>query len=437
MLFKLKNINIIQNLILVFIFIVIAVYIIFLAINNKTYDDISKDKLLNIKIIADFEQLNMIFNNPKAEEYIQVDVEINGQTIKNCGLRTKGSSGYSLLNNSSNKFKFGYRLEFDYFNKSQNYNGIKKLYINNGIYDKTYIKEMIAFDIYEKAGVKTPQRCFGEVYINGANQGIYTIVEVPEEDFLIRNYGANYGILYKPKITAEYTPRNAESFVYIDDNIESYPSLYYCEKFGRSFTQNDAINLISYMKAFTNNENLEEYIDVQSVIDYFVVSFFIPNEDSYISRSFRNFYLYQQGKKITILPYDLNIYFIEENSVNKPVLYYNIYKDVQKNPLIYNLLSNTNYQEQYKEKMYKLIETVEDNDWLINRIDFYADLISNSIINNSNNFYDYETFKIAIETFKSTFESRIRSVKKQLDSGIWNQYIYYENQINFKLMSGL
>ena len=59
---------------------------------------------------------------------------------------------------------------------------------------------------------------------------------------------------------------------------------------------------------------------------------------------------------------------------------YNIYKDVQKNPLIYNLLSNTNYQEQYKEKMYKLIETVEDNDWLINRIDFYADLISNSII---------------------------------------------------------
>lgn len=429
-----KDKNLILLFILISLYIIVTTYIIILALTSDTYDDIDKNKLLSIQIIADENDLEKIYDNPELEEYIKVDVIINGKKINNCAIRTKGSSAYKAVAQSNNPNKHGYRLELDYYNKNQSYNGIKKFYLNNNILDPTYLKEMIAYDIYEEAGVATPIRAFTELSINDKNDGIYTIVEIPEEDFLQRHYGSDYGILYKPKITEEYAPENEKSLVYKDNNIESYPIIYYCEKYGRAFTQNEADNLIASLKAISDN-NMEEYVDINSVLDYLAVSFFIPNDDSYISLSFRNFYIYQKDKKITLLPYDLNLYFRYVSFINEPILNYKKYNTEQTKPLIYNLLSNKIYQEQYKNKMYKLIEKLEKNDYLNKRIDFYFKLIEDSLKQNPNNLYSYDRADIAVTAFKEFFEARIRCVKKQLDSGIVNEEIKYENILNVNLLN--
>jgi spore coat protein CotH len=430
--------KLIQNIILIIALVIGAIYILAIIIFNhfnNIVEPINKDKIMTIKIIADDNVLQKMYENAEEEEYISVDVKINGTLIKNCGFRTKGSTSYQVVKASDNPTRFSYRLELDYFVKNQSYDGVKKFYINNGLLDPTYIKEMVGYDIYEKAGVKTPKRALSELIINEKNDGIYTIVEIPEEDFLERNYGSSYGIIYKVKITEKVAPNNEEDLLYKDDNIESYLPIYNCEKFGRVFTKTDASNLISSIKAYTNNENLEEYVNISDTIDYFVGSFFLPNEDSYISESFRNFYIYQSGKQITLLPYDLNLYLRYDNSVNKPILFYDTYKYTENKPLIYNILSNTEYQNEYKEKMYKLIYALKDEDYLNKRIDLYSELISNSIKTNENNLYDYERFEVAIDALKDAFEKRESSVKKQLDSGKCNEYIYYEPYIDKNLIN--
>ena len=426
--------NLILLLIIAFLFIITTTYIIILLLKQETYDEINKNELLSVQIIANEDDINKMYENPELEEYIRVDVIINGKKITNCGFRTKGSSAYKVLEQANNTTKHGYRLELDYYNKNQSYNGIKKFYLNNNILDPTYLKEMIAFDIYEEAGVPTPVRAYTELSINDKNDGIYTIVEIPEEAFLIRNYGYDYGILYKPKITEEYAPENEKSLVYKDDNLDSYPVIKYCEKYGRTFTQTEANNLIASLKAISEN-NMEEYVDIDSVLDYLMVSFFIPNDDSYISKSFRNFYIYQEDKKITLLPYDLNLYFRYTEFLNQPILNYDKYITTESKPLIYNLLSNQKYQEQYKQKMYDLIEKLEKDDFLYKRMEYYYSLISDSIKNNSNNFYSYDRANIAVNAFKEFFEARIRCVKKQLDSGLVNETIMYENTLNVNLLN--
>jgi spore coat protein CotH len=433
-----KSSRVIQNIILIVAFILGIAYILFVTIHNyinNKVDPINKDELMTIKISIDDELYQELYSSPEDENYISVDVEINGKEFKNCGFRTKGSSVYEVVRATDNPTRFGYRLELDYYVKDQNYDGIKKFYLNNGALDPTYIKEMIGYDVYEKAGVKTPKRALSELTINGKNDGIYTIVELPEEDFLQRNYGSNYGIIYKTKITEKTAPDNESSLVYKDDNIETYLPIYNCEKFGRSFTKTDATNIVNALKAISNNENLEEYVNISDTIDYFVGSFFLPNEDSYISESFRNFYIYQSGKQITLLPYDLNLYFRYNDSVNKPVLYYDIYKYTENKPLIYNILSNTEYQNIYIERMYKLLDALSEDDYLIKRIDLYSSLITDSVQTNENNWYDYETFSTAIETFKIAMEARIRSVTKQLDSGNCNEYVDYEPYIDKYLIN--
>ena len=427
---KLKKDSIIQNIILIIILISFFIYLGYVIMWSfkieKIPEYIDKNKLSSLKIIISEEDLEKIQNDPEAEEYVSVDVIINGKEIKNCGFRTKGSTGYSTVKESTNPTRFGYRLELDYFVDNQTYDGISKFYINNGLLDKTYIKEMVAFDIYEKVGVKTPKRSLCELTINDKNDGIYTIVEVADDEFIKRTYGDLSGIIYKVKSGYNTTE---DSFVYIDDNYESYPTITECDKFGKSFTSEDMQNFIKSLEMISKNENIEEYVDVDSVIDYFVASFFIRNDDSFISPSFRNFYVYQDGKKITLLPYDLNLYFRYKNSINTTVLHFDSYNDNPENkPLIYNILSNEIYQEQYKEKMIKLVNKIEEEDFLNSRIDVYANLIDEAA-KNSNNFYTYEDFKIAIPTFKDVFERRKNSVKKQLEVGENYAYIEYEEEI--------
>ena len=427
---KLKRNNFIQTFILILIFIMFLGYICYtisLSIKREQIVEyIDKNKLSDLEIIILENDLEEIYKNPTKEEYVSVDVIINGKKFKNCGFRTKGSTGYDLVKESTNPTRFGYRLELDYFVDGQTYDGVSKFYINNGLTDKTYIKEMLAFDIYEKAGVKTPKRSLCELTINGKNEGIYTIVEVADDKFIERTYGDLSGIIYKVKVRTDDTE---ECFVYSDDNYTSYPAITECEKFGKSFTSKDMQKFIKSLEMISKNENIEEYVDVDSVIDYFVASFFIRNDDSFISPSFRNFYVYQNGNKITLLPYDLNLYFRYKECINTTVLYFDTFNNNPENkPLIYNILNNEVYQQQYKDKMMKLVEEIENEDFLNKRIDVYANLIDEAA-KNPNNFYTYEDFKIAIPVFKDVFERRKNSVKKQLEVGENYAYIKYEEEI--------
>ena len=104
---------------------------------------------------------------------------------------------------------------------------------------------MVAFDIYEKVGVKTPKRSLCELTINDKNDGIYTIVEVADDEFIKRTYGDLSGIIYKVKSGYNTTE---DSFVYIDDNYESYPIITECDKFGKSFTSKDMQNFIKSLE---------------------------------------------------------------------------------------------------------------------------------------------------------------------------------------------
>jgi hypothetical protein len=85
--------------------------------------------------------------------------------------------------------------------------------------------------------------------------------------------------------------------------------------------------------------------------------------------------------------------------------------------------------------MYKLLDALSEDDYLIKRIDLYSSLITDSVQTNENNWYDYETFSTAIETFKIAMEARIRSVTKQLDSGNCNEYVDYEPYIDKYLIN--
>ena len=133
----------------------------------------------------------------QSEEYSVCNVVIDGEAYTNVGIRGKGNTSLSTVASmDSNRYSF--KIEFDQYDSTKNYYGLDKLCLNNIIQDNTYMKDFLAYQMMEEFGVDAPLCSYVYITVNGEDWGLYLAVEAIEDSFLQRNYGSNYGELYKP-----------------------------------------------------------------------------------------------------------------------------------------------------------------------------------------------------------------------------------------------
>lgn len=131
------------------------------------------------------------------EEYSVCNVLIDGEAYTNVGIRGKGNTSLSTVSSmDSNRYSF--KIEFDQYDSTKNYYGLDKLCLNNIIQDNTYMKDFLAYQLMEEFGVDAPLCSYVYITVNGEDWGLYLAVEGIEDGFLQRNYGSDYGELYKP-----------------------------------------------------------------------------------------------------------------------------------------------------------------------------------------------------------------------------------------------
>lgn len=135
--------------------------------------------------------------NCESEEYSPCNVVIDGEAVKNVGIRGKGNSSLKMVE-STNSNRYSFKIEFDHYDSTKSYHGLDKLCLNNIIQDNTYMKDYLSYTLMENFGADTPLCSYIYITVNGEDWGLYLAVEGVEDSFLKRNYGSNYGKLYKP-----------------------------------------------------------------------------------------------------------------------------------------------------------------------------------------------------------------------------------------------
>ncbi len=135
--------------------------------------------------------------NATSEEYSPADITIDGETVKNVGIRGKGNTSLSTVAQLGSE-RYSLKVEFDAYETSGNYHGLDKLCLNNLIQDYTMMKDYLTYKLMNEFGVPSPLVSFCFITVNGEDWGLYLAVEAVEESFLERNYGKSYGALYKP-----------------------------------------------------------------------------------------------------------------------------------------------------------------------------------------------------------------------------------------------
>ena len=100
---------------------------------------------------------------------------------------------------------------------------------------------------------------------------------------------------------------SGSDLVYTDDDEDSYAAIFDNSVFDS--TSADHQRVIEALRALSEGENLEEYINVDEVLRYIAANTVLVNLDSYFGTMEHNYYLYEEDGQIAILPWDYNLSF--------------------------------------------------------------------------------------------------------------------------------
>lgn len=257
----------------------------------------NKSKVTTVDIEIAQEDWEDMLENAADEELKQANITINGKTIENVAIRTKGNlSLRSVVNSDSDRYSL--KVDFDYYDDTQSLYGLKKLNLNNNYSDSTLMREYISYELMEKMGLPTPAHAYMYVTVNGEERGLYLGIEAVDETFLANHYGANDGFLFKPDGTGS-------DLKYISDDLADYTGI------GLKTNEDNVENskLIDMLDAINNGGNIEKYLDVDEMLRYFAVNTALVNLDSYQGNMKHNYYLYEDKGVFSIIPWDYNMSF--------------------------------------------------------------------------------------------------------------------------------
>ena len=281
----------------------------------------------------------------QSEEYTACQAVIDGEAFSGVGLRGKGNTSLSSVA-SMDSDRYSFKLEFDQYDSARSYYGLDKLSLNNLIQDNTMMKDYLTYRMMAEFGVAAPLTSFVYLTVNGEDWGLYLAVEAVEESFLERNYGTDYGDLYKPDSSEmgggrgngrefdmaaamnEETTTSGAIFdaqrqngdrgpggggmgsaetrlQYIDDNPESYSTIFESAK--TNLSDADQARLIAALKALSEGD--PDAVSAEEVLRYFVVHNYVVNGDSYTGSMVHNYYLFEKDGKLAMIPWDYNLAF--------------------------------------------------------------------------------------------------------------------------------
>ncbi len=445
--------------------------------------------------------------NCSNEEYETCTVIIDGDAYKNVAIRAKGNTSLSQVESYGNN-RYSFKIEFDHYDGANTYYGLDKLCLNNIIQDNTYMKDYLTYQLMNAYGVDTPLCSYTYITVNGEDWGLYLAVEGVEDAFLKRNYGNDYGALYKPDSMTmgggrgngrdfdigefdfelpkqgegeefeppmqgergEFEPpKQGErgefeppmqgdrkefgqrqdgfmpgspgdkkemgggmndamgssdvSLIYTDDEYDSYSNIF--ENAKTIISVSDKKRLIASLKQLNENENIENIVNVDEVIRYFVVHNFVVNFDSYTGSMIHNYYLYEENGQLSMIPWDYNLAFggfMSESDatslINYPIDTPVSGGTLDSRPMLSWIFENEEYTQMYHQYFAEFISEYFDSGYFSEMIDSLEAMIEPYVEKDPTKFCTYDEFKEGVSTLKEFCLLRVESVSRQLDGSI-------------------
>jgi spore coat protein H len=127
--------------------------------------------------------------NPR--EYVSGTVRVNGRTYTNVGVQLKGVATFRPIDDEPSL-----TLNFAKFDREQRFHGLRKIHLNNGKEDLTFLCEILSAEMFAKAGLPVARAIHGRTAVNGRDLGAYVVKEGFTRELLARYFDDTSGNLY-------------------------------------------------------------------------------------------------------------------------------------------------------------------------------------------------------------------------------------------------
>ena len=376
--------------------------------------------IITVNIIMDSDDWQDMLDNAIDETYYRCDVEVNGEVFYSVGIRPKGNTSLSTVYNDPTTERYSFKLEFDRYVSGQTCFGLDKLVLNNNYADATGMKEALVYDMFAFTGADASLYNYAKISINGEYWGLYLALEAVEDSFLLRNYGVQEGELYKPEgaVGGGFSQSGGGADLnYSDSSLSSYETIW--DGAVTDSTDSDHRRVVTALEHAASGEDIENYMDIDALLRYMAVHEFCVNADSLSGNMAHNYYLYESGGALSLIPWDYNLAFggmgmgDAQSVINDP-----IDSPFSGTEFFDRLLENEEYLAQYHEYLQKLSEEYVLGGGLDAFFERTHGLIDGLVETDPSAFYSYDEYTAACAMLQSTVTLRAQSVLGQLGGSI-------------------
>jgi len=262
---------------------------------------------------------NRMWQEPGSKTRVKADVEVFGEVVENIAVSMKGNSSLG-----SSGLKKSWKIDTNYYVADQEYHNLKQLLFHNNFADASLLREKMAYDMMQFAGVPAGFTSYVEFWIDIIDDdkpsmywGVYTMVERVDSKHVGNRFGRDNGIgnLYKADAWFE---EGAADLAYYGENIENYPKPRGEVAYGlqTNLAEADYSDIIKLCYVIDGAEYeteadftraLEKVFDVDGYLRYMAVLFTTLNLDTYPYTG-NNYYIYRDPGtgKFSFIAWDLN-----------------------------------------------------------------------------------------------------------------------------------
>ena len=436
---------------------------------EENFFDNSKVHIIDIQVSeADWQRMKL--EQAMSKECIGGTVVIDGEPVYNVGVRTKGNS--TLFFNSVKGWdRFSLVLEFDAYQENQRFQGLDSVALYNNMFDPSMMKSWLSYEMMRSMGVKTPLSTFVALHLNGEYIGMYSASEMFTESFAVRNFGYEYGNIYKPEhmdigaimtgelqntkinfaaLTAEKEDgssgftidsiltcsNDAVRLAYLGESLYDYEDIWRNTSFPIGVSDKErllqALRIINGVDTGSGDESLtpEDVVDMDALARYFAVNTFLLNTDCYTTGMAHNYGLYEKDGVLTMLPWDYDVGLGNISSefgvssatefINQPIDEPVMGTTVEERPMLKVLMESEEGMALYHQYLDQLLELWMDSGRLAEEVNAMEALIGPWIEKEAEDLriYTDEEHSQAVESILKFTTYRAESIRGQLDGKI-------------------
>ena len=220
---------------------------------------------------------------------------------------------------------------------------------------------------------------------------------------------------------------SSASLNYIDDSLDSYSTIWNGEVF--ETTDSDHQRVVNALQVIaddsTDNETLEQYLDVDNMLKYMAVHTFMVNLDSLSGSMAHNYYLYEDDGPLNIIPWDYNLSLggfqsgNASSTINFPIdTPFSSGISLEDRQIFACLLEDETYLAQYHQYLQQLVDQYVGGGKLSETMSRIQTQIDQLVKEDPTAFFTYDQYTEAVEVLRQTMELRAESIRGQLNGTI-------------------